>query len=167
VFVFHGLNLHVLNGHPQTLVVLQLFHLLTARTRRTPVLPVPAFLLTAEQKLEREEAAAKDVIGSEERDMRAQVADEQLAAPARVLQTLSRWVDSRHGHVVIAVVVSVTIAVMFTEIEGLNSAFLTRPVEARYWLQSFGFGAALFVVGELRKWWIVVFPRGIVARVAW
>ena len=73
----------------------------------------------------------------------------------------------RNLHIPIAMCVSALIAVLFTQIEWINSQFHTRPVDAVYVLPALGFAAFIFLYDETRKYIVRKYPKSITAKLAW
>ena len=78
--------------------------------------------------------------------------------------TAQRLISKR---LIAAVVVELFIVVIVTCVPTFNSIFATSPVGAKYWAAAFGFALLTFLIGEARKWCIVLFPNSFIAKVAW
>jgi len=74
---------------------------------------------------------------------------------------------SRNIYIFLACAASLLTAVFFTEIKVCQDTFQTRHVEAKYWFVSVCFAIILFFLGEMRKWIMELWPRGIIAKLAW
>jgi hypothetical protein len=58
-------------------------------------------------------------------------------------------------------------AVIFNEIPALQVGCGTASVPAEYWFMAFAWSIACFLMGEVRKWLIFLYPKGWLARMAW
>jgi hypothetical protein len=73
----------------------------------------------------------------------------------------------RHGGVFLAIVSSISFAILVTESTGIQSTFQTASVPPKHWLLACAFGAILFVLLEARKWALARWPNSFVARHSW
>ncbi len=62
---------------------------------------------------------------------------------------------------------SALIAVTFTEGAAFHHLFNTEPVHLSYWFLGFALGGIMFFVGELRKWFITLFPSAFTRLIEW
>jgi hypothetical protein len=62
---------------------------------------------------------------------------------------------------------SIATAVLVTEVPFFQQYCGTGSVPAKYWLLAAGWSAAWFMVAEVRKWIIFLFPNSIVGKAAW
>ena len=69
--------------------------------------------------------------------------------------------------IIIAWIVAVVIANIFNEIPSVQVACGTGSVPALYWGLAFGWSAMCFVVAEIRKWIILLYPNSIIGKTAW
>lgn len=69
--------------------------------------------------------------------------------------------------IVLAMCLSALTANFFIEIPLLQNACGTGSVPALYWGMAFGWSALWFMLGEIRKWIILLFPNSWVAKTAW
>lgn len=67
----------------------------------------------------------------------------------------------------IAMAVSLAIAVFVTEVPGFHTLFDTAPVPIEFWLIPLGLALGVLLMDELRKLIVRVFPKSIVAKIAW
>ena len=70
-------------------------------------------------------------------------------------------------HIITAWVGSTVVAIIVVHGPLFNENCGTGPVPPLYWGMAFGFSLLWFVLGELRKWYIVLFPASWMAAVAW
>jgi len=173
------------------LVVLQIGNLFTTRTRMVPTLPIPyrlkQFVLEdnwfnrmcnwspaclclrkskhlpvpysqQDQHENKDQHDHKDYVEEEQED-------ENALEGGSLVEKFQR--GSRNIYVFGACVASILCAVFFTEIKACQDTFLTRHVEARYWFVSVCFAVILFFLGEMRKWIVFLWPRSIIAKLAW
>lgn len=70
-------------------------------------------------------------------------------------------------HIIYAWVGSTVIAIIVVHGPLFNENCGTGPVPPLYWGMAFGFSLLWFVLGEIRKWYIVLFPASWMAAVAW
>jgi hypothetical protein len=66
--------------------------------------------------------------------------------------------------VVIAIVLSALTANFFNEIPAVQVACSTGSVSYRYWGVAIGLSFGIFVIGEMRKWIILLFPEYFVSK---
>jgi sodium/potassium-transporting ATPase subunit alpha len=57
--------------------------------------------------------------------------------------------------------------IVVTEVPQVNQLFKTASVSWEYWLMAMAGGFTIFALGELRKYLVIMFPNGFLARVAW
>lgn len=66
-----------------------------------------------------------------------------------------------------AMFLSTAIAIVITQVEFFHTTFDTRPVPVRSIMPALGFGAALFMADEIRKWHVRNYPESKIAQLAW
>ncbi|CAF1356247.1 unnamed protein product [Rotaria magnacalcarata] len=62
---------------------------------------------------------------------------------------------------------STSVGLVLTLIPWFNSVFKTHPVPVRFVCPAIGFGAALFLLDELRKFLVRRYPNSFLAKMAW
>ncbi|PYH40788.1 cation-translocating P-type ATPase [Aspergillus saccharolyticus JOP 1030-1] len=67
----------------------------------------------------------------------------------------------------LAMLVSLAIAIFVTEEPGLQSLFSTASVPLEFWFLPLGLAAGVLMMDEIRKVVVRMFPRSLVAKVAW
>jgi len=75
--------------------------------------------------------------------------------------------ESRNVFIGLSCTASIVTAIITTEVQVVQTTFNTRRVEYVYWLVAFACAACLFLVAEMRKWAVKLWPKGLVAKVAW
>ncbi|CAF0847481.1 unnamed protein product [Didymodactylos carnosus] len=73
----------------------------------------------------------------------------------------------RNLTVLCGIVASTTVALVVTLVPWFNTQFKTVPVQVKYVMPALGFGALLFTLDELRKFYIRKYPKSILAKIAW
>jgi len=142
----NGVNEILLTGQSvffMTLVILQIGNLLTTRTRRIPIIPVPARFnkVSTRPSLRDNKEPAKLILG---------------------------FIDpERHLHILSAISFSILWLIIFTEGPGCQNIFNTRHVPGEYWGMAMLMAIALFLTAELRKVWVLIYPDGLLAKCAW
>eukprot|EP00299_Pterocystis_sp_00344_P019842 c9810_g1_i1.p1 GENE.c9810_g1_i1~~c9810_g1_i1.p1 ORF type:complete len:740 (-),score=176.80 c9810_g1_i1:131-2125(-) len=66
-----------------------------------------------------------------------------------------------------AAVAAVTWVLLVTEIPPIRKLFKTATVQWQFWLGAIGCSVVIFVLGEVRKWWMIWRPDSWIARAAW
>jgi len=169
------------------LVVLQIGNLFTTRTRFVPVLPIPQCIRNCAQaeclnsvcnraptceRCKRHDRFAP-IIGQkeekEERVLNLDQEDDQDESDVSTHSVCPHFFQrgGRNSYIFMACTASLLSAVFFTEIKVCQDTFGTRHVEAMYWFVSVCFAIILFFLGEMRKWIMELWPKGIVAKLAW
>jgi len=69
--------------------------------------------------------------------------------------------------ILIAWIGAVCTANLFNEVPAIQKACGTSHVPPKFWAIAFGWSACWFVIGEVRKWIILIFPNSIIAKMAW
>lgn len=67
----------------------------------------------------------------------------------------------------LAMLTSLVIAIFVTEVPGLQRLFNTAPVPIEFWFIPIALACVILVMDEIRKLLVRLFPRGLVARIAW
>ncbi|KAG6829071.1 hypothetical protein H0H92_005782 [Tricholoma furcatifolium] len=67
----------------------------------------------------------------------------------------------------IGIVWSFVIAVFVTEVPGIQRLFLTAPVPIEFWLIPLPLALGLLSMDELRKLLVRIFPKSVLAKIAW
>jgi len=178
------------------LFVLQVGNLFTTRTRYVPTLPLPNCLIPLSRRdnccnrncnkapkcecCHRRRTVSPEtpaIIINEEPE--GKEANEQAGPEEDIEQSTEKLVDehvacpelfrrgSRNVYVFMALTASLLSAVFFTEIKACQDTLATRHVEAKYWFVSAAIALLLFFIGEMRKWVIELWPKSIIAKVAW
>ena len=75
--------------------------------------------------------------------------------------------ETRNLWLVAAAITGSAVAIALTQIAWFNSVFDTRPVAVRDVAPAIGFGAALFLFDEARKWVVRHHPQSLWAKTAW
>jgi sodium/potassium-transporting ATPase subunit alpha len=73
----------------------------------------------------------------------------------------------RNPWLIASVLISLVIAIFVTEVPGLQNLFGTASVPIEFWLIPLPLALGILVMDEIRKLIIRLFPRSIVAKVAW
>jgi hypothetical protein len=69
--------------------------------------------------------------------------------------------------IVMAWVGSIATALIFTEVPFIQRYCGTTSVPVRYWGMALGWSVLWFLIGEVRKWIILLYPKSAIARLAW
>ena len=69
--------------------------------------------------------------------------------------------------VIFGILFSTCVGLVITLIPWLNNVFKTHPVPVRFVCPALGFGTALFLLDELRKYLVRRFPNSFLAKMAW
>lgn len=77
------------------------------------------------------------------------------------------WGPTKNLYAIGAMVISVGIVLIFTQITWFNQVFTTAPIPVKYITPTFAFGMLLLVIDELRKLCIRKFPNSFIAQLAW
>lgn len=73
----------------------------------------------------------------------------------------------RNPWLMAGMLISLVIAIFVTEVPGIQNLFGTAPVPIEFWLIPLPLAVGILVMDELRKLTIRLFPRSIVAKIAW
>jgi sodium/potassium-transporting ATPase subunit alpha len=66
-----------------------------------------------------------------------------------------------------AIAFAFLIALLFLYPAELRSVLGSSPIPAAHWFLPMGFGAAILLLDEARKYFIRKYPNGFLARIAW
>ncbi|CAF1178389.1 unnamed protein product, partial [Adineta steineri] len=77
------------------------------------------------------------------------------------------WGKGQNLYVFGAMIISIIIQIIITEITWFNRVFHTAPVPIKYIFPTLGFGMTWLLIDELRKWCVRTWPHGLIARIAW
>ncbi|KAK2802462.1 hypothetical protein FQN51_004525 [Onygenales sp. PD_10] len=66
-----------------------------------------------------------------------------------------------------AMVVSLAIAIFVIEVPGINRLFNTAPIPIEYWFIPLPLSLGILMMDEIRKLVVRLFPKGLIARIAW
>ncbi|CAF1214539.1 unnamed protein product [Adineta steineri] len=86
---------------------------------------------------------------------------------ASIFQHNPFWGQNRNWFALGAIMISIIVQLIFTQVTWLNEIFDTAPVPAKYVMPTIGFGIGWLVIDELRKLCVRKFPHSIIARIAW
>ncbi len=86
---------------------------------------------------------------------------------ASIIEQNPFWGKSRNWYVFGAILISIGIQVIVTQVHFFNTVFLTAPVPVKYVLPTLGFGMLWLILDELRKWYIRKNPYSCLAKIAW
>ncbi|KAK9371420.1 hypothetical protein V1509DRAFT_29500 [Lipomyces kononenkoae] len=73
----------------------------------------------------------------------------------------------RNPWLLVAMLISLVIAIFVTEVPGIHSLFNTAPVPMKFWLIPLTLALGILIMDELRKLLVRSFPRGPIAKIAW
>jgi len=77
------------------------------------------------------------------------------------------WGKGRNWYVFGAMLISIIIQIIVTQVVWFNVVFYTAPVPVKYVMPTLGFGMLWLIIDELRKWCIRKFPHSFLAKIAW
>jgi sodium/potassium-transporting ATPase subunit alpha len=77
------------------------------------------------------------------------------------------WGKGRNWYVFGAMLISIIIQIIVTQVVWFNVVFYTAPVPVKYVMPTLGFGMLWLLIDELRKWCIRKFPHSFLAKIAW
>jgi sodium/potassium-transporting ATPase subunit alpha len=66
-----------------------------------------------------------------------------------------------------SIVISLIIAIFVTEVPGIQTLFGTASVPIEFWLLPLPLALGILMMDEIRKLLVRLFPRSIIARIAW
>ncbi|UJR13109.1 hypothetical protein I4U23_000133 [Adineta vaga] len=84
-----------------------------------------------------------------------------------ILQHNPIWGKGQNLYGFIAIIISIGIQLILTQIPWFNQIFGTAPVPVKYVMPAIGFGMLWLLIDEFRKFCIRKFPHGIAAKIAW
>jgi sodium/potassium-transporting ATPase subunit alpha len=67
----------------------------------------------------------------------------------------------------LGILASFLIAILVTEVPGIQEVMLTNSVPIKYWLLPLPCAVFIIIADEIRKALVRAFPKGILARIAW
>ena len=73
----------------------------------------------------------------------------------------------KNWKLILGPIVSLSIAIFVTEVKGIQDLFGTASVPIKHWLLPIPLAIGLLAVDEVRKVLVRVWPKGIVAKIAW
>lgn len=73
----------------------------------------------------------------------------------------------RNLWLVLSMLISLLIAIFVTEVPGIQSLFGTASVPIEFWFIPIALGLGILLMDEMRKLAVRIFPKSVVARVAW
>ncbi|UJR08037.1 hypothetical protein I4U23_012314 [Adineta vaga] len=74
---------------------------------------------------------------------------------------------ARNLTILIGIIFSAAVGLVITLVPWFNSVFKTEPVPVKYVCPALGFGAALFLFDEIRKFFVRRYPKSFIAKMAW
>ncbi len=74
---------------------------------------------------------------------------------------------ARNWTILTGIVFSSTVGLIITLVPWFNSVFKTAPVPVKYVCPALGFGVALFLFDEIRKFFVRRYPKSFLAKMAW
>jgi hypothetical protein len=74
---------------------------------------------------------------------------------------------SRNLTIVFGIIFSSGVGLLITLVPWFNHVFHTRPVPVKYVCPALGFGVALFLLDEIRKFFVRKYPNSFLAKMAW
>ncbi len=74
---------------------------------------------------------------------------------------------ARNWTIIIGIVFSSSVGLIITLVPWFNSVFKTQPVPIQYVCPALGFGLALFLFDEIRKFLVRRYPNSFLAKMAW
>ncbi|CAF1086325.1 unnamed protein product [Adineta steineri] len=86
---------------------------------------------------------------------------------ASIFQHNPFWGQNRNWFALVAIMVSISVVLIFTQVTWFNEIFDTAPVPTKYVIPTVGFGIGWLIIDELRKFCVRKFPHSIIAKIAW
>ncbi|KAJ2449878.1 hypothetical protein EV183_004643 [Coemansia sp. RSA 2336] len=77
------------------------------------------------------------------------------------------WGPRRNPLLLVAIPISVAVALFFNELDWFNSVFLTGKIPVEFFFLPIPFALLLLALEELRKLLVRRYPRGVLAKIAW
>ncbi|CAF1521401.1 unnamed protein product, partial [Adineta steineri] len=74
---------------------------------------------------------------------------------------------ARNLTIVFGIIFSTCVGLIITLIPWLNHVFKTHPVPVKFVCPAIGFGAAMFILDEIRKFFVRRYPNSFLAKMAW
>jgi sodium/potassium-transporting ATPase subunit alpha len=74
---------------------------------------------------------------------------------------------ARNWTIIAGILFSTVVGLIITLVPWFNSVFKTRPVPVKYVCPALGFGVALFLFDEIRKFLVRRYPKSFLAKMAW
>jgi sodium/potassium-transporting ATPase subunit alpha len=84
-----------------------------------------------------------------------------------ILEHNPLWGKGRNWPVFGAMILSIAVQVIITQVRWFNQVFHTAPVPVKYVMPTLGFGMLWLIIDELRKWYIRKSPYSFIAKIAW
>ncbi|CAF4884149.1 unnamed protein product [Rotaria sp. Silwood1] len=84
-----------------------------------------------------------------------------------ILQHNPVWGKGQNLYIFGAMLISIGIQLLLTQIGWFNRVFGTGPVPVKYVMPTLGFGMLWLIIDELRKLYVRKYPRSFIARIAW
>ncbi len=159
-----------------TLVLCQLGNLLSTRRRRLPygytiphaLMPQPIVATPVRVPME----VRLDHGSTPPNRARLEVSSRSVAGPGATdsdnsgRNQLPSWLPGAVRFMACCLA-SIVIAIIVTEIPAVQTGIQTASVSGKFWGSSVLAAAAIFGLSEARKWWIIAYPTGLLARWAW
>ncbi len=86
---------------------------------------------------------------------------------ASILEHNPFWGKGGNWNVFGAMILSIIIQIIVTQVLWFNQVFGTGPVPVKYVMPTLGFGMLWLIIDELRKLCIRKYPHGFTAKIAW
>ncbi|KAJ1911429.1 hypothetical protein H4219_005946 [Mycoemilia scoparia] len=77
------------------------------------------------------------------------------------------WGPSKNLLIFGAIIVALGVALISSMIPAINGVFFTKAIPVEFWFIPMGFGAAVLLLDEIRKFFVRRYPKGIIAYLAW
>jgi len=74
---------------------------------------------------------------------------------------------NKNHKIFMAMICSIIITLIITLVPFFNHIFHTRPVQVRYYFIALSFGCLVFILDEIRKFFVRNFPNSCYAKLAW
>jgi sodium/potassium-transporting ATPase subunit alpha len=75
--------------------------------------------------------------------------------------------ETRNYFLFPAIIFALLIAIFFLYPTKFQEVLATAPVPAMHWFIPMGFGVAILLLDELRKFMVRRYPKGFMAKIAW
>ncbi|UJR34809.1 hypothetical protein I4U23_027590 [Adineta vaga] len=86
---------------------------------------------------------------------------------ASIIQHNPFWGKNRNLYGIAAILFSINIQLIFTQIPSMNLIFSTAPVPIKYVMPTIAFGILWLFIDELKKFYIRKYPHSFIAKIAW